>query len=168
MSARVLPFDEVAPRRPVGTCRYCTKPTPKGRTRWCSDACNDAARFLTHFAAQRRAVEDRDHGVCALCGLDTDALHAAYRYALVRWSKDVHPPTLLKALGFVPSKSLWEADHTVPVVEGGGVRVGMTREEVLAGLRTLCCPCHRRETAALAGRRAARRREAVQPALIAK
>ena len=45
----------------------------------------------------------------------------------------------------------WEADHIVPVVEGGG-SCG------LENIRTLCIPCHRRETAALAGRRAARRR----------
>jgi len=45
----------------------------------------------------------------------------------------------------------WEADHIVPVVEGGG----------LCGLenyRTLCLSCHRRETAELAKRRAVARR----------
>lgn len=46
----------------------------------------------------------------------------------------------------------WEADHIVPVVEGGG-------ECGLENLRTLCQPCHRRETAKLAARRAAKRRE---------
>lgn len=42
----------------------------------------------------------------------------------------------------------WDADHIVPVVEGGG----------LCGLenyRTLCHPCHKSETKALAARRAA-------------
>lgn len=46
---------------------------------------------------------------------------------------------------------LWEADHVVPVVEGGG-RCG------LENLRTLCLACHGKETAALAARRAALRR----------
>ena len=42
---------------------------------------------------------------------------------------------------------LWEADHIVPVVEGGG-------ECGLEGLRTLCLRCHRDATRALAKRRA--------------
>ena len=44
-----------------------------------------------------------------------------------------------------------EVDHIVPIAEGGK-GVG------LDGLRTLCRPCHRAETRALAGRLAARRR----------
>lgn len=47
----------------------------------------------------------------------------------------------------------WDADHIVPVVEGGG----------LCGLenyRTLCHPCHKRVTAELAGRLAEQRRTA--------
>lgn len=47
--------------------------------------------------------------------------------------------------------SLWEADHVLPVAEGGGA-CG------LDGFRTLCMICHRKETAALAKRRAAARR----------
>lgn len=56
------------------------------------------------------------------------------------------------------SRRWWEADHIVPVVEGGG---GCGPE----GYRTLCLPCHRRETAALAARRAAQRRKTRQPEL---
>lgn len=36
----------------------------------------------------------------------------------------------------------WQADHIVPVVEGGGLCD-------LSNYRTLCRPCHKRETAAL-------------------
>lgn len=46
---------------------------------------------------------------------------------------------------------IWEADHVVPVVEGGGLAPP-------DGYRILCIPCHRAETAALAARRAAARR----------
>ena len=52
----------------------------------------------------------------------------------------------------------WEADHIIPVVEGGG----------LCGLqnyRTLCLACHRKETAALARRRAEARRKAKEQAV---
>jgi 5-methylcytosine-specific restriction endonuclease McrA len=47
----------------------------------------------------------------------------------------------------------WDADHIVPVIEGGG-------ECGLSNLRTLCRDCHKRVTAELAKRRAlARRRD---------
>jgi len=46
---------------------------------------------------------------------------------------------------------IWEADHIVPVVEGGGLAPP-------DGYRCLCIPCHRAETAALAARRAVARR----------
>lgn len=70
----------------------------------------------------------------------------AYRkYLLAKWG----PPgqwTAGRSTG-------WDADHIIPVVEGGG----------LCGLenyRTLCHPCHKRVTAELAKRRAAARRGA--------
>ena len=62
----------------------------------------------------------RDHGVCGLCGIDT--------------------------------QGRWEADHIVPVVEGGG---GCGLE----GYRTLCIPCHRLVTRDLMARLAAARRK---------
>jgi 5-methylcytosine-specific restriction protein A len=42
-------------------------------------------------------------------------------------------------------KKKWEADHIVPVVEGG--------DSNLENIRTLCIKCHRRETAELRKRR---------------
>jgi 5-methylcytosine-specific restriction endonuclease McrA len=39
-------------------------------------------------------------------------------------------------------KSLWDADHTVPVAEGGG-------QCDLSNMRTLCLRCHSAATAAL-------------------
>ena len=42
-------------------------------------------------------------------------------------------------------KSLWEADHIVPVAEGGG-------ECDLTNLRTLCLRCHRENTTQLQAR----------------
>ena len=47
---------------------------------------------------------------------------------------------------------MWEMDHIIPVVEGGGC-CG------LDNLQTLCLPCHKLDTAALAARLAMGRRE---------
>jgi hypothetical protein len=43
-------------------------------------------------------------------------------------------------------RSLWDADHIVPVSEGGG-------ECDLSNIRTLCLRCHRQATAELRARR---------------
>lgn len=48
-------------------------------------------------------------------------------------------------------RTAWDADHIVPVCRGGG-QCG------LENYRTLCVPCHKRETARLAAERAAERR----------
>jgi len=79
----------------------------------------------------REQVFARDHGVCAKCSVDTTA--------------DTKPRRFDKPRGD------WHADHVVPVVEGGG-------ECGLEGMRTLCVPCHKDETAALAKRRAEARK----------
>jgi 5-methylcytosine-specific restriction enzyme A len=42
-------------------------------------------------------------------------------------------------------KSLWDADHILPVAEGGG-------QCDLSNMRTLCLKCHSAATAALRGR----------------
>ena len=47
---------------------------------------------------------------------------------------------------------MWQADHIIPVVEGGGC-CG------LDNLQTLCIRCHKQDTKALAGRLAAKRRD---------
>jgi 5-methylcytosine-specific restriction endonuclease McrA len=50
-----------------------------------------------------------------------------------------------QGLAFRGRKTWWEADHIVPVVEGG--------DSNLENVRTLCIPCHRKVTAALRDRR---------------
>ena len=42
----------------------------------------------------------------------------------------------------------WHMDHIIPVAKGGGVSPGMTIEEGMANLRTLCVPCHKARHAA--------------------
>ena len=130
----------------------------------------------------------RDHGVCAVCGLDTIAMfdqlqpliagpatwhlyhgepnvgmayHAARRHGI---GEATGPDIiLLSAMDAVAdrlritswhtlTRSLWQADHIVPVAEGGG-------ECGLDGYRTLCIGCHQGATQALRARLRAKRRE---------
>jgi len=75
-------------------------------------------------------VYERDKGLCAECGLDTVAAKPKGR-----------------------TGHLWQADHIVPVIEGGG-------ECDLQNMRTLCTACHQKATAALRKRMARARIEA--------
>jgi 5-methylcytosine-specific restriction endonuclease McrA len=111
----------------------------------------------------RAAVFERDHGVCALCQADTEALYAEYRKLIPRGTHSLtdgkspaerfrlqHGVPIGRAIG-----DWWDADHIVPVIEGGG-------ECKLSNLRTLCIPCHRIETAKLRQRMASANEEARQ------
>lgn len=149
-----------------GACRVCGCERKEGE-RWQTFCKNDGGACLRWYKIRsdpgyaRRAVERRDKGVCGLCGLDTRELkQRVFALDQARKNGDPWQPVmqLLEAHGFKPHPRYdmagfiqWEADHTVPVVEGGGM-CG------LEGLRTLCLPCHHQETAALAARRAERRR----------
>ncbi len=92
-------------------------------------------KLRTDPAYLRSQVFARDHGVCALCGLDTEALRKDKRKLDYRARRQFE-----KDWG--SRRSLWDADHIVPVAEGGG-------ECGLANMRTLCLKCHGTVTAAL-------------------
>lgn len=154
-----------------GTCRVCGCEKRDGE-RWHTFCKNDGEACLHWYKIRadpgyaRRAVERRDKGVCALCGLDTRAL-AQRISALERSLGDGKSLDSIRSLmqthGYKPGRNwafaeliTWEADHILPVVEGGGM-CG------LEGLRTLCLPCHHKESAALAGRLARKRHDERHP-----
>lgn len=151
-SIRSAPFDGVEHRGKRGPngrrlCRWCGVEVPKGRVSWCGDACVD--EFVIRRGDGRAAdrVFKRDKGVCALCGVDTELLRRSKLHKFgssESWDE-------LAAAGYNRGQRLWNMDHVKPVVEGGGA-CG------LDNLRTLCVPCHKRETAVLAARRARRAR----------
>jgi 5-methylcytosine-specific restriction endonuclease McrA len=118
-----------------GPCRRCGIEVPKGRFTFCSDACVHEWKLRTDPAYLREQVFARDHGVCAMCGLDTEAMRKDKRKldfkARRQFEKD-----------WGGRRYLWDADHIVPVAEGGG-------ECDLGNMRTLCLKCHRDATAAL-------------------
>ncbi len=135
------------PKGPNGRslCRWCNLEVPKGRVTFCSDWCVEEWRLRTDTGYLREKVLERDKGVCAACGVDC---LAAWRHL-----KRLRGSARLKAcadwgISSRSRKSLWDADHIVPVVEGGG-------ECDLANIRTLCLKCHRAATTELRARREA-------------
>jgi 5-methylcytosine-specific restriction endonuclease McrA len=135
---------------PRGTCRWCGAPivyecgprqgAPDTRRRW-HPACVDAYNESDPREARRR-VRKRDRGVCCACGLDTNRLRREVQ-GRGRAAK-------LRALGFLPRRSLWELDHIVPLVNGGG--------HELENIQTLCVPCHRSKSVRELRERLARQR----------
>ena len=106
----------------------------------------------------RALVFQRDLGVCALCGCDTELTHEVFRKAQGHLQEAVgfraHRQwrDLVALAGFDARRSTWwEADHKHPLSEGGSHELG--------NLRTLCIPCHRRETAKLRKRLAKTERQ---------
>jgi len=124
-------------RRP---CRWCGGEVPQRRLTFCSAACVHQWKLRTDPGYLREQVFARDHGVCAICGIDTVVLRRDKRKldyaARKRFEKE-----------WGNRKHLWDADHIVPVVEGGG-------ECDLSNMRTLCIKCHRKVTAQLRKQRA--------------
>lgn len=128
-------------------CRVCGKEVPVNRRTFCSRACVATFRIQTDPAFARRQVFARDHGVCQMCGLDTETLleekvaeHMAR--GLVRSLARLEAIKAIMAVwGYTGShrrRSLWDMDHVQAVVLGGTNK--------LANLRTLCIPCHKLET----------------------
>lgn len=165
--------------RVKGFCTWCGEKVKPPRRFWCSDTHVYEWRIRRDPSFLREEVYRRDQGVCAECGLDTKPVDGklkqlrksvlklhwgkkpeeALRLALVFWDlaakfnyklpKGKDP---VQVLIRYRSKSLWEADHIVPVYEGGGA-CG------LEGLQSLCKVCHGTRTKQQATHRAAKRKQ---------
>jgi 5-methylcytosine-specific restriction protein A len=146
---------QALPKGPNGRnlCRWCNLEVPKGRSTFCSAWCVEEWRLRSDPGYLREKVLERDRGICARCGVDCllagrqlKRLRGAARLkALLHWG-----------LRAGSRKSLWDADHIVPVVEGGG-------ECDLQNIRTLCLKCHRTVTAELRARLQNRDSEGADP-----
>jgi 5-methylcytosine-specific restriction endonuclease McrA len=125
------------PKGPNGRalCRYCSKEVEGRRKTFCSDACVLEWKVRTQPGFAKELVKQRDDGICEICRKDC-----------FEGRRDTRAYRSRRGL-----LSRFDMDHRIPVVEGGG-SCG------LENLRTLCRPCHRVVTAALAARRAFRRR----------
>ncbi len=117
-------------------CRWCQLEVPKGRFTFCSAWCVHEWRLRSNPGYLRDQVLLRDKGVCACCG--TDTVRAYWR---LRRARGASRAEMLASWGLkrMTRRSLWDADHILPVAEGGG-------ECDLRNLRTLCLRCHRQAT----------------------
>jgi len=77
----------------------------------------------------RQQVKKRDKGTCRLCGFNVVKAHR-------EWTRS-KPPASDRAArkAWRAVRPRWEADHIVPVADGGG-------ECGLDNYRLLCRPCH--------------------------
>ena len=142
-------------------CRLCGVGLSGRRTSYCSDACSDEWQISSDPGFARSKVRYRDCGICAICGLDTARLArfwgvTAIKHYLYRSPNRELYQSVMAAWRRMRKASLgaeyrrtgyWDMDHIKPVILGGG---GCG----LDNLRTLCIPCHKKETAKLAARRA--------------
>jgi 5-methylcytosine-specific restriction protein A len=114
-------------------CRWCSLEVPRGRLTFCSDRCVHEWRLRTDPGYLRQQVFARDRGHCALCHIDS-----VEAFRRLKRSRGSSRKVMLDYWGLktVTRKSLWDADHILPVCEGGG-------ECDLQNIRTLCLACHR-------------------------
>jgi 5-methylcytosine-specific restriction endonuclease McrA len=122
-------------------CRWCDlEILAKRRRTFCSEYCVHQWRLRTDPGYLRDQVFARDRGVCALCLADTVAIYHALKRS--RGAARSAGLSLYGMKSITSRRSLWDADHILPVAEGGG-------QCELDNLRTLCLPCHREVTAQL-------------------
>lgn len=125
-------------------CRWCDlEILAKRRRTFCSDYCVHQWRLRTDPGYLRDQVFARDRGLCAVCGIDTVAAYNALKRA--RGTARAAGLHLYGMKSISSRRSLWDADHIIPVAEGGG-------QCDLDNIRTLCLLCHREATMQLRAR----------------
>lgn len=131
-------------------CRWCKKEVQPPRRTFCSDECVHEWKLRSDPQYLREHVYRRDLGRCASCRADTRLQKIQLEDVLRECGYDAKDPryrALLVALNVTAheaQKSLWQADHIVPVAADGGLCD-------LGNIQTLCTKCHKLKTARQAG-----------------
>ena len=110
-------------------CRWCRQLVRPPRRTFCSDACVHEWKIRSSPSYVRQQIKKRDKGTCRLCGFNVVKAHR-------EWTRS-KPAASDRAArrAWRAAKPRWEADHIVPVADGGG-------ECGLENYRLLCRPCH--------------------------
>jgi hypothetical protein len=139
IDAKFLPKDENGNT----CCRWCGKGVLPPRRTMCSPECVHELSLRINGRYLRNCVYERDKGICEICKIDTKKTAKEARELT---GNDLDE--FLKKYGISKKRKLWvkkhggglwDADHIIPVKDGGGM-CG------LENIRTLCILCHKNVT----------------------
>jgi 5-methylcytosine-specific restriction enzyme A len=125
------------------SCRWCSKSVHKPRRTICSKECQHELLLRINNRYIRDCLYKRDNGICKMCNIDTKEIAKESLKLL-----DENKTNYLKSHNISLKRKiwirkhgggLWDADHIIPVKDGGGM-CG------LDNLRTLCISCHKKIT----------------------
>ena len=130
------------PKTPEGLpcCRWCNKGVSPPRRTLCSKECEHELKLRISGRYLRDCVYNRDKGICKICNIDTKQIARDANNMtgvdknnfLTQYNISLKRKIWIKKHG----GGLWDADHIVPVKDGGGL-CG------LDNMRTLCISCHK-------------------------
>ena len=139
IDAKLLPKNEDG----FTCCRWCNGSVMPPKKTMCSPNCVHEILIRTNTNYLRTCVYKRDKGICKMCGIDTKDI--AKKAILLEDQERIdflkeHSISLKRKIWIKKhGGGLWDADHIIPVKNGGG-QCG------LYNLRTLCIKCHKNET----------------------